>query len=206
MARALCGWKAAAASLAAGAALLAAVALGFAEGPDASVLLAVGRLRGHALSAAMVWLTHFGSWPLLVLLSLVFGALWGRGPALFLLAAMAGAGLWSTLLKALVQRARPSIIEPLVHYADASFPSGHASLAAAFYGALGILLARRLARRLLWIIALALTVLIVGFSRVYLGAHYPSDVLAGYALGFSWLSLLCFLRAHLTHGGDDGVP
>jgi undecaprenyl-diphosphatase len=81
----------------------------------------------------------------------------------------------------------------------ASFPSGHATGAAATYLTLGALLARFQPRRRLKIYLLALAVLLtvlIGLSRVYLGVHWPSDVLAGWTLGMSW-ALLCWLVARL---------
>ena len=71
-----------------------------------------------------------------------------------------------------------------------SFPSGHALFATCFFGGLAVLLSHRLRSRLLqvliWIVALLLIVLI-GASRVYLGVHYPTDVLGGFAVGIVWV-------------------
>jgi membrane-associated phospholipid phosphatase len=98
-------------------------------------------------------------------------------------------------LKNLIQRPRPTLEEPLVQLSTYSFPSGHAVASTVFYGALCALVfihARSPAPR--WLAALAgvAMVLLVGFSRVYLGAHYLSDVVAGVAVGT--LCLLLFLR------------
>jgi membrane-associated phospholipid phosphatase len=72
-----------------------------------------------------------------------------------------------------------------------SFPSGHALYAASVLGGLAVLLTARMERRLLqlllWLITVSL-ILLVGLSRVYLGVHYPSDVLAGYAIGVIWVT------------------
>jgi undecaprenyl-diphosphatase len=80
---------------------------------------------------------------------------------------------------------------PLSH----SFPSGHAFFAASFFGGLATLVSGRVRSRalqaLIWIVALAL-ILLVGFSRVYLGVHYPSDVFAGYAAAVVWVATIAF--------------
>jgi undecaprenyl-diphosphatase len=93
--------------------------------------------------------------------------------------------------KNVFQRARPVFDDPLVQLATYSFPSGHAIASTVFYGTLWALAMSRLRSRALRIavtVAAVLLVLLVCFSRVYLGAHYPSDVMAGMALG-----LLCLL-------------
>lgn len=117
-----------------------------------------------------------------------------RRSALALLAVPAGM-LLNVGLKESVQRARPSFEDPLVHLATYSFPSGHAVASTVFYGmACALVFAHvrsRAWRALAATLAVAM-VLVVTFSRVYLGAHYPSDVIAGVAVGT--LCLLPFLR------------
>jgi undecaprenyl-diphosphatase len=112
------------------------------------------------------------------------------------IAASTGGGL-STLMKVLFARERPDIVPHLSIATSPSFPSGHSMLAAVIYLTLGALLARFARRRRLrayvLAVALLLTVL-VGSSRVYLGVHYPSDVLGGWMAGLGW-ALLCWLAA-----------
>jgi undecaprenyl-diphosphatase len=117
---------------------------------------------------------------------------WWRG-AIVLLVAMAGAGVLDTTLKLAFQRTRPT---PYFGYTlphSYSFPSGHALFAFCFFTAGAALLAPRLQhpalRVLVWAVAASL-VLAIGFSRIYLGVHYPSDVLAGYTVGLLWSSVL----------------
>jgi undecaprenyl-diphosphatase len=109
--------------------------------------------------------------------------------AALLLASAAGASLLSGGLKAVVDRIRPDVGERLVHVSNPSFPSGHALLSAAIILTLGGLLAfaarRPSEKRLILVTALAWCVL-VGWSRIWLGVHWPSDVLAGWALGAAW--------------------
>ncbi|MFA5831438.1 MAG: phosphatase PAP2 family protein [Candidatus Paceibacterota bacterium] len=96
------------------------------------------------------------------------------------------------LLKALTERVRPDIIASVYAETSPSFPSGHAALSVIFYGLLAYLLAKntkikQTRANLLagWIFLFAM----IGYSRLHLGVHFPSDVLAGYAAGFFWLSI-----------------
>ncbi|TMV43406.1 phosphatase PAP2 family protein [Paenibacillus mesophilus] len=97
-------------------------------------------------------------------------------------------------LKSLFERPRPSV-DALFHASGFSFPSGNALMSASFYGLIALLLFRHWRKRapgLAWTVAIAAIVLIIliGVSRVYLGVHYPSDILAGFAIGGAWL-LIC---------------
>jgi undecaprenyl-diphosphatase len=120
-----------------------------------------------------------------------------RGAAMMVLASIAGAVLLSLAIKLGIERPRPELFPHGVEVYTASFPSGHATGSAATYLTLGALLAgfqrRRRLKVYLLTIAVLLTVLI-GLSRLYLGVHWPSDVLAGWTLGASW-ALLCWLVA-----------
>ena len=99
----------------------------------------------------------------------------------------------STLLKLFFARPRPDIVTHLVNTYSTSFPSGHAMNSAIVYLTLGALLARaegdRTVRIYLMAVPLLLT-LLIGFSRIYLGVHWPSDVLAGWCVGATW-AILC---------------
>lgn len=120
-----------------------------------------------------------------------------RSSAWFVLIAIGGAMLLSFGFKAGFDRVRPDLGMHGVHVYTASFPSGHATGAAATFLTLGALLARFQPRRRLKLFLLTLAVFItvsIGVSRVYLGVHWPSDVLAGWTLGASW-ALLCWLVA-----------
>jgi undecaprenyl-diphosphatase len=128
--------------------------------------------------------------------------------AILVLAATLGGLLVSHLLKDLYDRPRPELVPHLTHVSTASFPSGHAMLSAVVYLTLGALLARLVDdwwAKLYFIgAALGLTG-VVGLSRVYLGVHYPTDVLGGWAAGLSW-AILCWLAARYLqrHGVVDG--
>jgi undecaprenyl-diphosphatase len=117
--------------------------------------------------------------------------------ALLLLVAVPGGLGFSTALKAFYDRPRPDLVPEAVAHLNASFPSGHAMLSAVTYLTLAAILARaqtsRKVKTYLYGLAL-LTTAMVGLSRVYLGLHWPSDVLAGWCVGAAW-AILCRLAA-----------
>ena len=130
------------------------------------------------------------------------------GLALLLLAAEAGGMLFSTLLKELFDRPRPDL-EHAARVFTASFPSGHATLSAVTFLTLGALLTRVTADRKakLYFMATAIVLtLLVGLSRLYLGVHYPSDIIAGWCVGSAW-AVLCWGGAlWLQRRGDVERP
>ncbi|MFP5288270.1 MAG: phosphatase PAP2 family protein [Thermoanaerobaculia bacterium] len=145
--------------------------------------------------------TALGGIPVLLLLTVAastFLVLDGKHrAAVMVLVAVGGALLWSSLLKDGFQRPRPDLVPHGAHVYTASFPSAHSMMSAATYLTLGALLARVQPRRRLKIFLLvfaALLTFIVGCSRVYLGVHWPTDVLAGWTAGSVW-ALLCWLAA-----------
>lgn len=121
------------------------------------------------------------------------------GAALFVTIAMLGAGLLNEVLKDAFGRERPAVVPHLMGASDLGYPSGHTMVSAVLYPTmaelLGGLVAQRRARFFLMSLAI-LTALLVGFSRVYLGVHYPSDVLGGLSAGFAW-ALVCGIAARL---------
>ena len=124
---------------------------------------------------------------------LLLQGLWRR--ALFVTAASLGGWFLNSALKQLFQRPRPDIVPHLREAMSLSFPSGHALTSAAVYLTLGALSMHIAQRRLTKAYCMAMAMLataLVGTSRVYLGVHYPTDVLAGWLLGLSW-ALLCWM-------------
>ena len=147
--------------------------------------------------------TALGGVAVLLLVTLAAaGFLWisGKSHALLLLLISTGGG-WLLMagLKQWFDRPRPSVVPHLMLAKSSSFPSGHATLSAVVYLTLGALLARmaETTARKLYILAVALILTaIVGVSRVFLGVHYPTDVLAGWSFGLSW-AMLCWICARL---------
>jgi undecaprenyl-diphosphatase len=175
---------------------------------DETVLLALRSSADPSDPIGPDWLeeqirdvTALGSLGVLTLVSLAavgFLILQGkRRTALLVVAAVGGGMLVSTLTKLGFDRPRPDLVPHATHVYTASFPSGHAMMAAVTYLTLGALLARvqpRL-RLKLYLIGLAATLtVLVGLSRVYLGVHWPTDVLAGWTLGAAW-ALACWAIA-----------
>ncbi|MCZ8543927.1 phosphatase PAP2 family protein [Mesorhizobium qingshengii] len=165
------------------------------------------------LEGAMRDITSLGSVSVLVLITaatIIYQLLIRRpATALLMFVAVAGGQVLSSLLKVGVDRPRPELVSHLVTETSLSFPSGHAMLSAVTYLTLGSLAARFLPGRTIkvYVLSLAvLTTLLVGVSRIYLGVHWPSDVLAGWCAGFAW-AMLCWLVARLLQRrkvvGDD---
>jgi undecaprenyl-diphosphatase len=118
--------------------------------------------------------------------------LWRRAAIVF--AASVGGWFLNSALKQLFQRARPDVVPHLREAMSLSFPSGHALQSAAVYLTLGVLMMRFAHRRItkIYCIAIAgIATVLVGLSRVYIGVHYPTDVIAGWLIGLSW-ALLCW--------------
>jgi undecaprenyl-diphosphatase len=115
----------------------------------------------------------------------------------------------STGLKMGFERPRPDLVPHATQVYTASFPSGHAMLSAVTYLTLGALLSRVQRRRRVkaFFLGLALTLtLLIGLSRVYLGVHWPSDVLAGWCIGAAWASLCWFVALQLQRSGQVEEP
>lgn len=134
-----------------------------------------------------------------IVAAVVAGFLWWRGHrwgAAFLAASVIGSTLLNTALKAVFRRSRPDFWEHLVVETSFSFPSGHAMASMSMGAALIVLVWR--ARTAVWwraaaVAGVILYVLIVGVSRLYLGVHYPSDVLAGWCVAVLWVAVVAGL-------------
>ena len=125
-----------------------------------------------------------------------------KAEAAWLLVSVVGASLINTAMKLMLHRPRPEVVPHLTYVSNDSFPSGHAMISAAVYLTLGIMLAetqkRAIARS--YIVAFSgLLVILIGCSRVYLGVHWPSDVMAGWAFGGVW-ALAVFAANRVLHG------
>ena len=160
---------------------------------DRGVLLWIHSTFPGWLNGPMRLVTALGYyWVVLPLLAVVVFLFYRRGwrlSAILLAVSTAGSILLTTILKAVFERARPELFDSGYHASFYSFPSGHATVAVGFYGMLTMILAYRLRGVARWTVVLsgALVVLLIGFSRLYLGVHYPTDVLAGYLSALLWL-------------------
>jgi magnesium-transporting ATPase (P-type)/membrane-associated phospholipid phosphatase len=161
--------------------------------------------RVEWLTHVMEYLTYLGNPWVVSSLAVVIGLLlrWRTKswrPFILLVVTIAGAGLLDLLIKALVARARPELDWRLVAEWGYAFPSGHTAVAA-FYGSLAYLVSKNhttwRGKVMVWTAAVILIALI-GFSRVYLGVHWPTDVLGGAALAAFWLSLLFTASTTIT--------
>ena len=125
--------------------------------------------------------------------------------AVLIILSVGGGVLISETVKALYDRARPDLVPHGAEVYSASFPSGHSMMSAVVYLTLGALLARTQAdrgvKRYIVTLAVMLTVL-VGTSRVYLGVHWPTDVLAGWALGGAWALVCWFVMTWMQSRGQ----
>ena len=161
---------------------------------------------------AMRDITGLGSTIVLVMVTAVtifYLLLIGRWrTALLVLVTVGGGQILSSLLKLGIDRPRPDLVSHLVDVQTLSFPSGHAMMSAVTYLTLGSMLAGIVPGRATRIYVLGVAVLItlmVGVSRIYLGVHWPSDVLAGWCAGFAW-AMLCWLVArHFFRRTDDAT-
>lgn len=175
---------------------------------DAAVLGAFRQAADVAEPLGPGWLatlvgdvTSLGSFTVLgALVAVVIGFLWldGKRHAALLVGMSAISGvLLSSFLKASFERPRPAVISHLAAVSSASFPSGHAMLSAIIYLMLGVLIARVQATRALRIYPIVVAIVLaafIGVSRLYLGVHWPSDVLAGWMVGVGW-ALACYAVA-----------
>jgi undecaprenyl-diphosphatase len=166
---------------------------------DNSVRLFVHGLASPSTTALMRLSTFLGSTIFLIGLGLgiavaFYFANWRRAVVLFMIT-MAGAIILNFVLKTIFQRTRPEPYFDTPLPSSFSFPSGHALFSVCFYGVLAWLVTSRIkngaAQASIWILSVLL-IFFIGLSRVYLGVHYPSDVIAGYTAAFIWVFAVGF--------------
>lgn len=175
---------------------------------DAAIIYAL-RQNGHPnlpigpwwVTTAATDVTSLGSISVLAIIVLLVSglvlSLRRVREAAFLLLASGGGMAITTLLKDAFQRDRPPVVLHIVPAMNSSFPSGHATLSATVFLTLGVLIAHFTPKRRVRVYALTAAVLLaltVGASRVYLGVHWPTDVIAGWCVGSAW-ALICWSAA-----------
>jgi len=181
--------------------LAVAISADITDGFDRSITDAVRSEQLAGLLSPLRWITELGSTGAVTVvagLTLLVGVLigpWIHGLAGAITIGLASVGV--ELVKAFVARARPEVLEPIVVEHGFSYPSGHATLSMVAYGVLAVLVTRsRLGRgaRIAIVAALGVVVALVGISRIWLGVHYPTDVIGGWTAG----AVVVLLFSHLT--------
>lgn len=172
---------------------------------DETTRAAVHQFATPTLTTIMRGISFLGSTRFLTVASgiviLIFALRkWGREAKLFLLT-MLGAALLNTTLKLAFKRARPEPFFDLLPPPTYSFPSGHSLASCCFFGALAAILSARIKKKrlraILWTIATVMF-LSIGLSRIYLGVHHTTDVIAGFAAAFIWIMVVRFVEMQLA--------
>jgi len=180
---------------------------------DVRIMNLVAALRTSFTAEVLLLFTYLGDWKIILSLGLVVViVLWlvkQQRRAVLFVGAVVGGALAYTVIKLLIHRARPDIGFALVERTGYSFPSGHATTAAVFYGLLGYfgykLLPRRWQKVLVVFLSLVV-VFLIGLSRPYLGVHWMSDVLGGWLLGFTILTFALTLGGQLMSPAVEAEP
>lgn len=161
---------------------------------DSLIIAFVQGFETEFLTAIMKFFSFIGSTVSVIIISIgsalyLYYVLRHRRELILLAITMIGSTLLNILLKSIFQRARPEINQ-IVFEEGFSFPSGHSMAAFSLYGILTFLLWRHIKTRIgrgLLLTINSLMILLIGLSRIYLGVHYPSDVIAAYAASGFWL-------------------
>ena len=167
------------------------------QGFDEAALHWFDTHRSDGLNRVMLEITSLGSGSVIIMVVLLASVfLWltqHKWSVYVLLIVVLGGKLLNTLLKGSFARERPSIVESITDVSSLSFPSGHAMSSIVAYGSIAYLITRlepsKPLRNAVWIFA-ALLIVAIGVSRMYLGVHYPSDVVGGYLAGLAWIGLV----------------
>lgn len=201
-------WGALAAFLTAGLALAIAAAAvfgllagivhgGATQTVDERVLQWFAAHRSPLLDEVMFDITTLGDGVVLIMIAAIASVfLWitkHHWSVYILIVGMIGGKILNTVLKTAFDRTRPSVVEWFYEVTSPSFPSGHAMGAFIGYGTVAYLVGRlsptRRLRHVTWFFA-SVTIVLIGVSRMYLGVHYPSDVIAGFLAGLAWLAFV----------------
>ena len=180
---------------------------------DEAALRWIGNHHSPALDDAMLEITSLGTSTVVTMIVCVSGLFLSltkhKYSALLLLVATVGGSLLDTVLKLQFGRPRPHVFTWGTHAAMSSFPSGHAMSATIVYSTVAYLAARL--QKQLWarwatMLLTAVIIAMIAFSRMYLGVHYPSDVLAGAIVGLSWAAFCMATLEAIQRFGQRQVP
>ena len=166
--------------------------LGQTEAIETKILWQIQQWSHPLLDRVMLAITALVNPEVAILVFLITAILlwWGHAyrEALMFVFACGGSVMLNLGLKLLFQRPRPELWSPLITEHTYSFPSGHALQGTVLYGAISYLLAIRFPRFANWLYGGAMLLVgAIGLSRLYLGVHWPLDVVAGWIIGFLWL-------------------
>ena len=187
-------------------------------GFDEAILLALRTtpddpIGPPALTNAFMHISALGSGAvtgLIVLISVIFFAVAGHWRyALLMVACSIGTLAGMSLLKNVYERERPTVVTHIDPPGGHSFPSGHSMISAALYITLAVLIARTLEKRRQRVTVVAIgagLTMLIGFTRLYLGVHYPTDVLAGWTAGLLWALVCGLIVQRLGKRGTKDIP
>lgn len=180
---------------------------------DEAALRWIGSHHSPALDDAMLEITALGTSTVVIMIVGVAGLFLSltkhKYSALLLLVATIGGSLLDTVLKIQFGRPRPHVFTWGTHAAMSSFPSGHAMSATIVYSTVAYLAARLQKRtwaRWATMLLAAVIIVMIGISRMYLGVHYPSDVLAGAIVGLSWAAFCMATLEAIQRFGQRHAP
>lgn len=170
---------------------------------DAGIMNLIAAFRSAGITKALVFFTHLGDWQVIIGLSvisiIVLGLLRERRKIVFLAAVLISGEIISFLLKLLIHRQRPDSIFSLILEDGYAFPSNHAVMSIIFYGAISYFIykiCRKTWQKVALLAVFIALIFLIGFSRIYLGVHWVSDVIAGWLIGFS--ILIFFINKKLS--------
>ena len=168
---------------------------------DQAIITAIQSTISERNTVWMLWITELGSvkWITFFVIATAIGMLMKKkySLAIFITGSSGIGALFNMWLKWLFKRERPDIL-PLINEESYSFPSGHAMGSFIFYGSLAFViihLVHKKSRQWIGIVVNLILILIIGLSRIYLGVHFPSDIVGGYLAGAAWL-LACITLFH----------
>lgn len=162
---------------------------------DNRVISLIQGIEAPILTTFMTFFTDLGSmksivWIMILVMTILYKFLGHRKELIFLAVVVIGSSQLNWILKIIFQRARPTF-HRIIEANGYSFPSGHSMAAFSMYGALAFLVWKHVPTvigRVITILLSALFIVVIGISRIYLGVHYPSDVIGGYLISACWLT------------------
>jgi membrane-associated phospholipid phosphatase len=163
---------------------------------DEQILLAINSISSPLLNYIITVITFFGGFAFVLLVTCAIAVFFARRhkwrPAIFAAFAVGGVGVSNSILKLIFQRDRPDLWEWVISESTYSFPSGHSALSFALALTCIILMWHTRWRWLVLVVG-AIYVLTIGFTRLYLGVHYPTDVAAGWIVASLWVTIVALI-------------